>query len=106
LPAVLEDEKYFAWASEASEEGAYETEFKMAIEVIEILRDEKYGGHDHIDLVYDDKANEFVLRHSIWGRADYVSLTAVEFIKLLKAGLDHYNIGNGVMEKLASKLVQ
>ena len=61
--------------------------------VLVVLREDKTGAKDKIDLLYDEQSREFILRFWQWGSLrEAVVLTAVEFIKLLQVGIEYYGI--------------
>ena len=61
-----------------------------------------------IDLLYDDDKEEdqpFVIR--FWSQGTkQIRLTPDEFIKLLKAGLDYYEINGEAVKKLGLQIVK
>ena len=64
----------------------------MPTKVIKVIREEKTGSKDRIDLLYDDESHEFILRFYQWGMMrDCIVLEGLEFISMLKAGVAHYN---------------
>ena len=63
----------------------------MATKVIKVLREEKDGSKDKIDLLYDDVTHEFILRFFQWGSLrEAIVMQGTEFIAMLQAGVKHY----------------
>ena len=63
----------------------------MATKVIKVLREEKSGSKDKIDLLYDDETHTFILRFSQWGQLrEVIAMEGIEFVAMLQAGIKHY----------------
>jgi len=72
-------------------------------DMVVILRD---APGNRIEIWHNSNEGKFIILHNYMGRVEVIDLSTVEFIHLLKNGLEHFGLSNGVVEKLASKLVQ